>query len=300
MGDSWLRLHTDILDNPKIRELPLSLLAHWVLTMVVAKKHGGVLPSIERFAFEMRISKTSAKQVIDKLCKASLIDTNDGVLTMHDWEYWQFESGTSEKQKTSAALRMKRFRERQRNGGVTGVTDSVTSDDFERNAVTQKSVTNVTRNGSRARTDSETDSDTERNVTTVTRSVTASVTLQSAVCDSLNRICALHPKSDGIAMGRKLLESELSGAINPEELAIAIENRHRIYVESNTGIKKRFIKSLANWVRDNGFMDPVPKGDTDDQDCQYRVIDKLTPEQLIEKAKFDERMNARFNVKTKT
>jgi hypothetical protein len=79
------------------------------------------------------------------------------------------------------------------------------------------------------------------------------------VCDALDRICALHPKPDGIAMGRKLLESELASAVNPQELAAKMERRHSIYVASMEGESVRFVKTLANWARDRSYNDPEPQ-----------------------------------------
>jgi len=80
----------------------------------------------------------------------------------------------------------------------------------------------------------------------------------------LQGILKRHPKSDGAQMGIRLLGQVISESVDPQTVAISIDLRHRDYVSGISNPK--YVKSLANWVRDRMYMDPPSKNGTEEID----------------------------------
>lgn len=107
----WFRLYDDVLNDPKVQRLDGDTFKFWINMLCIASKRGGVLPSIEDMAFEMRVSVLVCTMKIDALKTAGLVD-GDKRLRPHGWEKRQYKSDTSTE-------RVKRFRERSSNVAVT-------------------------------------------------------------------------------------------------------------------------------------------------------------------------------------
>lgn len=107
----WFRLYDDVLNDPKVQRLDGDTFKFWINMLCIASKRGGVLPSIEDMAFEMRVSVLVCTMKIDVLKVAGLLD-GDKRLRPHGWDKRQYKSDTSTE-------RVKRFRERSSNVAVT-------------------------------------------------------------------------------------------------------------------------------------------------------------------------------------
>jgi hypothetical protein len=114
---SWLRLYTEIMDDPKVMQLEPRLFKTWMLTLCMAKNNNGYLPSMAFIAFKLRLREDIAKQHIDTLIEAGLIDVQGDQYQPHNWSKRQYESDTSKE-------RTQRYRDRKKQGGSNG---SVTS-----------------------------------------------------------------------------------------------------------------------------------------------------------------------------
>lgn len=102
----WFRCYDDMLDDPKVQRLPPHLFKTLLNLWCLASKNEGVLPPIEDVAFRLRISDHDAKQQIDELIMAGLIDIGpDGKLRPHNWHLRQYDSDTSKE-------RTRKWRER--------------------------------------------------------------------------------------------------------------------------------------------------------------------------------------------
>ncbi len=103
----WLRLYTEVLDDPKIQRLPPDLFRAWVNCLCLARAHEGVLPPVQDVAFRLRLSLEEAQAILAELQTARLLDDHGGRLIPHNWAQRQFSSDSS-------AERMKRLRQRRR------------------------------------------------------------------------------------------------------------------------------------------------------------------------------------------
>jgi hypothetical protein len=125
----WFRLYDDVLNDPKVQKLNGELFKLWINVLCIASKHGGVLPSLDDLAFELRLPTLVCKTEIDMLKAAGLID-GDKKLKPHGWEKRQYKSDTS-------TDRVKRFRERSRNVTET-VSETAPDTDTETDTETDK------------------------------------------------------------------------------------------------------------------------------------------------------------------
>jgi hypothetical protein len=93
---TWLRLHTDIINKPKVQRLPGDLFKALINLWCVAKENGGTLPPIDDIAFSLRASAEAVKAWLDALQQHGLIDAmEDGSLKPHEWDKHQFVSDIS-------------------------------------------------------------------------------------------------------------------------------------------------------------------------------------------------------------
>src|SRR5262245_33790341 len=88
----WLRLYTDLLNDPKVQRLAPEHFKGWVNLLCLAKEHDGLLPSIEDIAFRLRTSDAEAEELIEILKRRGLLDEAGGDLTPHNWATWQYET----------------------------------------------------------------------------------------------------------------------------------------------------------------------------------------------------------------
>jgi len=125
----WFRLYSDILEDPKVQNLPPELFKFWINILCVASKNDGKLPPIKDIAFALRMSESETQEALKGIQKAQLIDEKSNqhgiTLAPHNWNKRQYKSDTSTE-------RVKRFRNGKRNKGVTP-PDTDTETDTEQN-----------------------------------------------------------------------------------------------------------------------------------------------------------------------
>jgi hypothetical protein len=112
----WFRVYDDLVDDPKVQRLDpplfIALINLWCLTSA----NGGVLPPIDEIAFKLRMKPQRAQRVLDALKAAGLFEDDQTGTHPHNWAGRQHKSDVED---PTAAERMRRHRNRQRNNGVT-------------------------------------------------------------------------------------------------------------------------------------------------------------------------------------
>jgi len=109
----YVKLHTDILDNPKFERIPADLIKPWLKCLVIARLYGGVLPDLQTVAYRLRVDQATAATWLSRLQKGHLLDPvgQGGDLQPHDWDFWNPPNPVDR----TNAERQKRFREKKRN-----------------------------------------------------------------------------------------------------------------------------------------------------------------------------------------
>lgn len=101
----WLRLYSEMLDDPKIQRLPPPLFKTWINLLCLANKNEtnrGELPCIEDIAFCLRISEEDATSALQTLIQKGLIENRGDGFTPRNWTKRQPESDNSAKRMREA------------------------------------------------------------------------------------------------------------------------------------------------------------------------------------------------------
>jgi hypothetical protein len=104
----WFRFYDGVLDDPKVQRLPDKLFRAWVNLMCLASRRGGrVEADYADLAFSLRISEGEARETLQALASAGLMDIEDDTIEPHNWTERQFKSDVTD---PTAAERMRRKR----------------------------------------------------------------------------------------------------------------------------------------------------------------------------------------------
>ena len=147
----WLRLYTEVLNDPKVQRLDGETFKGWINLLCIAKESSGNgdLPELADIAFYLRTDAETASQLMQRLVDAGLIDYDGERYVMHGWTQRQYESDSD----PTAIERKRRERDRKRD-----VTVNVT----QMSRVTSRTSHgqchgNVTRTETETETETETD-----------------------------------------------------------------------------------------------------------------------------------------------
>jgi hypothetical protein len=109
---TWFRLYNEVVDDPKVQQLPPRLFKNWINFMCMVSKGGGTLPPWKEVAYRLRTTESTAQKWLDELKEAGLFEEAEGAIYSHNWDHRQFRSDVS-------TDRVRTFRERQRNVSET-------------------------------------------------------------------------------------------------------------------------------------------------------------------------------------
>ena len=107
-GNYWVKLYQEILDDPKIGRLRVSLKWRFVECLLVAGENGedGLLPETADMAWRLRADAEMLETDLTELGAGGLLDMVDG--------RWRVTKFKTRQEPSKAALRMRRYRERKK------------------------------------------------------------------------------------------------------------------------------------------------------------------------------------------
>ncbi|TNE38293.1 MAG: hypothetical protein EP345_17415 [Sphingomonadales bacterium] len=109
---NWLRIYSEVLNDPKVQKLPAETFKGWINILCLAAQNDGALPSDDDIAFALRIDGKRAEKLMKQLSDAGLIDVSETGRSPHNWNGRQYKSDVSTE-------RVKRFRERSKKQSET-------------------------------------------------------------------------------------------------------------------------------------------------------------------------------------
>lgn len=102
----WFRFYDGVLDDPKVQRLSDKLFRAWVNLMCLASRRGGRIEAdYADVAFSLRVTEGQARETLQALKSAGLMDIEETGIEPHNWSERQFKSDVS-------TDRVKRFRDR--------------------------------------------------------------------------------------------------------------------------------------------------------------------------------------------
>jgi hypothetical protein len=105
----WFRFYDDVLNDPKILDLPDDLYRFWTKVLCVASQHDGKLPDNKALTHLLRGRCDHVVRRMKELITRGLIDEVDGVLEPHNWRIRQYKSDVSTPRVREHRAQMKRF-----------------------------------------------------------------------------------------------------------------------------------------------------------------------------------------------
>ena len=112
----WFRVYDDLVDDPKAQRLDPRLFKALINLWCLTSANRGVLPPIAEIAFKLRMKPQKAQRVLDALKAAGLFENDETGTHPHNWAGRQHKSDVED---PTAAERMRRHRNKQRNDSVT-------------------------------------------------------------------------------------------------------------------------------------------------------------------------------------
>jgi hypothetical protein len=106
----WMRLYTEVVNDPKVQMLPPDIFKFWINFLCLARQGGGFVyaENIPEHCWTLRMDEKEFDRCAEFLIARNLIDiVADGMMSPHGWEKRQYESDSS-------TDRSRAFRERQR------------------------------------------------------------------------------------------------------------------------------------------------------------------------------------------
>jgi len=106
----WFRFYTEVLHDPKIRELPDVLFRAWVNILCVASKYGGEMP-VADLPHQLGRRSDFVQREVNILIERGLLTYGGGLIIPHNWYGRQYKSD-------NPAERMRNYRARKRRAKV--------------------------------------------------------------------------------------------------------------------------------------------------------------------------------------
>ncbi|HSE46366.1 MAG TPA: hypothetical protein VLA89_13655 [Gemmatimonadales bacterium] len=119
----WFRLYNDVLDDPKVQSLTPYQFKCWINLLCLASKSKvrGSLPDKASIAFRLRLSLADTEAILSDLATAGFINYEQGAISIHDWNEWQFDSDSS-------TQRTQKYRSKQRETSRERHSDALDTD----------------------------------------------------------------------------------------------------------------------------------------------------------------------------
>jgi hypothetical protein len=104
MPKTWIKIHIEFLDNPKVMTLNLALRGVWFTALGVAERydHDGLLPPADRFSLMAHTDDETAEKAYAALAKKGLLDETPEGYRIHDWQEWQARKPSDEPEAVAA------------------------------------------------------------------------------------------------------------------------------------------------------------------------------------------------------
>lgn len=104
MSRTWVKIHIEFLDNPKVMTLNLALRGIWFTALGIAERYDkeGLLPPADRFALMAHTDDETAEKAFVALVKKGLLDETPEGYRIHDWQDWQARKPSDEPEAVAA------------------------------------------------------------------------------------------------------------------------------------------------------------------------------------------------------
>lgn len=238
----WLRLYTELLNDPKIAKLSDDLFRAYILTLCAAKEHGegGRLPA-EDMPFFLRTSPERWADIESGLVRNRLLTIEGKEVVINGWQKRQYESDDS-------APRVKRLREKNRPLHVTPDDRYMKRQDA------------VTCNAQPPLHVTPPETETEQSRTDIPPTPLAGGKPTPADSDTrINSLADAYPTTAGKQQGIRAICELVSESANPEKALLGLEAHWPAWCQFLGERDAQYRPRLDRFVRSNDWMNPPPE-----------------------------------------
>jgi len=229
MRGRWFRKYESTMDDPKVQLLSDWHYRAWDTLLCFASKCGGEFTdAIQTLAFVLRKPEGKARDTMQVLLSAGLMEKTENGYKPHNWDEFQYKSDTSKE-------RVAAFRER---------TKTVTCNVTETPDVTPPD----TEADTESETEADTESETERKITPTPRKRASKPALVEP--EGFAEFWQAYPDSRARLDALKAYIQALPKT-TPQHLVAAAKR----YASEVRGEPKKFIKLAGGWLRDERWRD---------------------------------------------
>ena len=258
----WIRLYSEIIDDPKVQLLEPDHFRMWINFMCLASDNGGKVELSKQVSWRLRVSDDGLNHCISVLTAAGLLDEDDaGGVWIHNWKERQFESDDQ-------TSRSRQWRKKQKTDKPEGENIACNNDatlhatshaTTMQRCMQQPSV--VACNNFATASDTDTDTDKHMSIAEATDGGDFGDPAPGKHPSRFAEFWDLYPRKDGKAAAEKLYRSQATSPAKAESIIAAL--RHQV-----PGLKSRdpqYRPHARTWLSQRRWEDdaaePEPTGE---------------------------------------
>ena len=254
----WIRLYSEIIDDPKVQLLEPDHFRMWINFMCLASDNGGKVELSKQVSWRLRVSDDGLNHCISVLTAAGLLDEDDaGGVWIHNWSERQFESDDQTK-------KSRQWRKRQKTDALR-IEESSRNHDAPLHATTEHGCMQppsaVACNHFATASDTDTDTDKHMPIAGATDELDFGHPAPGKHSSRFAEFWDLYPRKDGRAAAEKVFRSQATSPAKAETIIAAL--RHQV-----PGLKSRdpqYRPHARTWLSQRRWEDdaaePEPTGE---------------------------------------
>lgn len=222
----WIRLYSEIIDDPKVQLLRPDHFRMWINFMCLASDNGGRVELSKQVSWRLRVSDDWLNDCVSVLTAAGLLDEDEsGGLWIHNWKERQFESDDQ-------TSRSRQWRKKQKND-KSEVETVACNNDATLHAISHATTmqrcmqqpTAVACNNFATASDTDTDTEKHMSIAEATDEGDFGLSTPEKHPSRFAEFWGLYPRKDGKAAAEKLFRSQSTSPAKAETIIEALRQQ---------------------------------------------------------------------------
>ena len=258
----WIRLYSEIIDDPKVQLLEPDHFRMWINFMCLASSNGGKVELSKQVSWRLRVSDDGLNHCISVLTAAGLLDEDDaGGVWIHNWSERQFESDDQTK-------KSRQWRKRQKTDGLR-IEESSRNHDAPLHATTEHGCMQppsaVACNHFATASDTDTDTDKHMSIAEATDGLDFAPPTPEKHPSRFAEFWDLYPRKDGKAAAERLFRSQATSPAKSETIISAL-------LQQLPGLKSRdpqYRPHARTWLSQRRWEDDAAEPDPQREEYEF-------------------------------
>lgn len=211
----WIRLYSEIIDDPKVQLLEPEHFRMWINFMCLASDNGGKVELSKQVSWRLRVSQQQLSECVNVLIDGGLLDKDEaGGVWIHKWKERQFESDDRTKV-------TREWRKKQKTHACDADETRMKISNCE-NEIFNGVSSVVSRNNIETVSDTDTDTDKHMSIAEATDEYDSGLATPEKHPSRFAEFWQLYPRKDGKAAAEKLFRSQAKSPAKAETIIGAL------------------------------------------------------------------------------